>query len=325
MSVMMAHFHASTDPLRAFVIPYYLAIFFFCSGYCYRQKEGFKDFVKKKCRQLLLPWFIFSNANILISRIHTIKYHRAGIVTEILRNLLQVKNFDERLWFIPALFVAYIPFYFVIRHYEEKKDLRFTLGLCAFLCVLRKIYKAYMNPEWLPWKVINLPWHIDYIPTSMLFMVLGYLFKSRWEKDFDSRISIRNIAILFIFYLLVVYVPYYSGAAMSWPIDLVYDHFRHFVGLALIISISKTLKPNRYLLFVGSNTLIYFCIHNKFVTLLEAIAKKVLPFVYANGESWISGIFCIVMTFVISLVLIPPTYLINTYLPWTAGRSIPKK
>ena len=39
----------------------------------------------------------------------------------------------------------------------------------------------------------------------------------------------------------------------------------------------------------------------------------------------ISAIFCVIMTVVVSFILIPPTYLINRYLPWTTGRLPAKK
>ena len=173
--VMLSHFESCPSFLRAFFTPFYLAIFFFCSGYVYKNGEEFVPFLKKKIRQLFLPWLIYSNLNIILSNIKSFKTHNSSFKTELFRNLLQIRYYDERLWFIPALFSAYLVFYFVIRRYEEKKDLKGLLILCAVLAFLRKIYKEFMDPELLPWKLINLPWHIDYIPTALLFMVLGYL------------------------------------------------------------------------------------------------------------------------------------------------------
>ncbi len=321
--VMLSHFESCPSFLRAFFTPFYLAIFFFCSGYTYRHKEGFSAFFRKKVRQLVLPWFIYSNLNIILSNILSFKEHRSTFQTELFRNLLQIRYFDERLWFIPALFTAYLVFYFVIGRYEKKQDTGKLLLLCAALAFLRKIYKEFMNPELLPWKLINLPWHVDYIPTALLFMVLGYLFKQGWEKRFDEKISGGKKILVVVLYLAIVYPVYFGDMTFPWFIDFFYDNARHFSALAMIIMIAKMIPAYKLLLYIGSNTLIYFCLHNKAITASEVVCKRFLSGLYRTieGSPFFSAVFCFVMTGIIALLLMIPAEFINRYLPWTIGKN----
>jgi fucose 4-O-acetylase-like acetyltransferase len=321
--VMLSHFESCPSFLRAFFTPFYLAIFFFCSGYTYRHKEDFPAFLKKKARQLVLPWFIYSNLNIILSNIMSFKEHRSDFKTELFRNLLQIRYFDERLWFIPALFSAYLVFYFVIGRYEKKQDKGQLLLLCAVLAFLRKIYKEFMNPELLPWKLINLPWHIDYIPTALLFMVLGYLFKQGWEKRFDEKIVGWKRILVVVLYLAIVYPVYLGDVSFPWFIDFFYDNARHFSALTMTVMLVKMIPAYKLLLYIGSNTLIYFCLHNKVITASEVVCRRFLSGLYQAIEAspLLSMIFCFVMTGVVALLLLIPTEFINRYLPWTVGRT----
>ena len=322
--VMLSHFESCPSFLREFFTPFYLAIFFFCSGYTYRHREGFSAFFRKKVRQLVLPWFIYSNLNIILSNIKSFKHHRSGFTTELFRNLLQIRYYDERLWFIPALFSAYLAFYFVIRWYEKKKDRGQLLLLCAVLAFLRKLYKQFMNPELLPWKLINLPWHIDYIPTALLFMVLGYLFRDV-EAPFDEKLDLKWKLLIAAVYLLLVYVPYMGDISFVWFADFFYDHLCHILGIILIIMIAKKIPAYKILLYIGSNTLIYFCLHNKAITALEVCFKRFLSGLYqtVTANPLLSALFCAAMTAIVALLLIIPTAFINRCLPWTVGRKKP--
>ena len=322
MFVMLSHMEACPEVLRVFFSPFFLSIFFFCSGYLYRSGDSFKDFFIKKVKQLVVPWFIYSNLNIILSNIKSFKHHQHSFLTELYRNLLQIRYYDERLWFVPALFVSFIAFYFVEKHYRKHHNYS-TLFICVILNFIRELYKTFMNPELLPWKLTSLPWHIDYIPSALLFMMLGYMFKDKWEQLFDKYNSTMNRLIALFIYLFVVYASYYVKIDYAFYVEYVIDMIRRISGVICVIGFAKIIKPNRYFTYVGSNTLIYFCIHNKFVTLFEAIMKKILPDLYSVilNNDMIATIFCIVFTFVISVVLIIPSEIINRYLPWTVGNK----
>ena len=324
--VMLSHFELCPGYLRAFFAPFYLSVFFFCSGYCYKNSQDFKTFLCKKIRTLVWPWFLYSNLNIFLSHIKSFKHHENSFLVEVWHNLLQIRYFDERLWFIPALFTAFLPFYFLIRYYERNKNKKTVLLICALLCLARKIYKAYMDPNILPWKLTSLPWHIDYVPTALLFLVLGYLFRENWERKYDEFFDLKNTVILVMLYLMFVYYDHFNGYTLPLYIDYFYDHIRHMLGIMMIVKLAKSIKANRFMLYIGRNTLIYFCIHNKAVTLCESLFKMLVPGLYAGFAGPVrSALFCFVMTLIVCVILLVPTWFINRYFPWTLGKDGLKK
>ena len=98
--VMLSHFESCPSFLRAFFTPFYLAIFFFCSGYVYKNGEDIASFFKKKIRQLFIPWFIYSNLNIILSHIKSFKTHNSSFKTELFRNLLQIRYSSVDMWIV---------------------------------------------------------------------------------------------------------------------------------------------------------------------------------------------------------------------------------
>ena len=85
----------------------------------YKPKSSFKDFLYKKIRQLFVPWLVFSVFDIVLSQIITFNEHDS-LLEELKWNFLQIGGQGDQIWFVAALFVAFIPFYFFIRFYESK-------------------------------------------------------------------------------------------------------------------------------------------------------------------------------------------------------------
>ena len=115
--VMLSHLESRTDIWSAFYSPFFLTAFFFTAGYVYKPKRNFIEFLYPKFRQLFVPWFLFSVFNILLSQVLSFNAHKS-LVEELKWNFLQIGGQGDQLWFVAALFVAFIPFYFFIRKYE---------------------------------------------------------------------------------------------------------------------------------------------------------------------------------------------------------------
>lgn len=321
LSVIFSHLESSTSLFIDFINPYFLVVFFFCAGYCYKHKLVFKDFIYKKIRQLFVPWFVFSYANIFLSYILSFKEH-IGIKDEIIRNALQIRGYDDKLWFIAAIFVAYVPFYFLIKSVSRNKtNSNRILIILLMLYIIRDIYYDFLPSSFFSWNNASLPWHIDYIPVAVFYMYLGYWFRDNFESVIDNYNNIFIRTILLIICFVLVYVVRIDSLLLL----IFYKIVRHIICIIYIVMVSKKISPNKYMLFIGNNTLVYFSIHNKISTLLEAIISKLLlSNLYScilNNEL-VSNIFGIVLTVIISLVLIIPTQLINKYFPKLLGREL---
>ena len=203
MCVMNSHLESSTPELRQYYTPFFLSLFFFCSGYVYRPKDTFLTFAKKKVKQLFLPWLIFSVLNILLSQIITFNEHNP-ISTELFWNFMQIRGIGDGLWFVAALFVAFFPFYFLIHWYENVECNAKTwllIGISWLLSAMSYTYAVFMNPSLLPWNSTALPWHLEYIFIAIFYMVLGYLFRTRFEPIFDKQHTIKFRIFIWVAYL----------------------------------------------------------------------------------------------------------------------------
>lgn len=201
MFVMLSHLESGSDVLDTFYKPFFLTVFFFLSGYVYRQPATFKEHFIKKAKGLFMPWLIFSNFNILLSAV--ISLHDNNTLFELFWNFLQIRGSGDGVWFVAALFVAFIPFYFIIKW---KKPVQACV-LSAVLSLISVLYSNLMNPELLPWGSTALPWHLEYMFQAMLWMVLGYYFRAYAEESFDRLNTALNRVVLWIVYLIVAYMP----------------------------------------------------------------------------------------------------------------------
>lgn len=209
MFVMLSHLESGTDGLRRIYSPFFLTVFFFLSGYTYREVGSFKEHFIKKVRGLFVPWLVFSHFNILLSQIISLKEKRS-LLECLMWNWLQIRGKDDGLWFVAALFVAYIPFYF----FAKQKRPRMTITLSIVLSVISIIYMKVVPSDVFPWGTVSLPWHLEYVFQAMLWMILGYYFKIYGEQIFDKYNTKLTCISLWMIYIFVVYA--FSGELSNW-------------------------------------------------------------------------------------------------------------
>ena len=117
--VMLSHLETRTEIWSVFYSPFFLSAFFFTAGYVYKQRGDFKEFLHKKIRQLFVPWLVFSIFDLALSQVISFNAHES-FLEELKWNFFQIRGQGDQIWFVAALFVAFIPFYFLIQCYEAK-------------------------------------------------------------------------------------------------------------------------------------------------------------------------------------------------------------
>lgn len=332
MFVMLTHLESCTNELRTFFNPFFLNLFFLLSGYTYKHKESFGKFLIKKSKTLLIPWFVFGLSQIALTSVLTFNF-RKELLIEIAWFLLQVRGHGDAMWFIAALFVAYIPFYFFIKQFERRANENNIIKCSAvailiawLLSVVSIIYTKTISPSILPWNSAALPWHFEYMFQAMFYMAIGYMLKRcKYDSFIDKRNTIIFRLLLFVLYLAAVYIPNYKSSELGFKI--LYDFFIQLLGIVLIISVSKKIKSNKYIQFVGQNTLLYFAMHGRLLSVIQVLMKMFLPHIYEQilASGIISSIFAVVLTVCMSFILIIPTLFINRYLPFLVGKKYTTK
>lgn len=324
--VMISHLGGGGIALHLHYLyePFFLCGFLFVSGYTYNNNVSFIEHIKKKTRQLLIPWILFSLLNITLSQI--VSFHpewHPGFMAELRSNLLQIRELgDGSMWFINALFVAYIPFYYFVKKYEDNNDSKNTDLMFALLCIVMMLaYESYIEffpHQIFPWGSNRLPWHLEYIPYALSFMFFGYLFR----KKYDSYLKECNVYVVMLVYLLIIYLPLFFQTYFTGVFVVVYKVIIAILGTLFIAVVSINVNSNKLSLFVGRNTLTYYGTHGKALALIEAIFRKITPSLYNSviHNSLLSIIYSVLLGIVLCMVLIVPTIFINKYLPFFAGR-----
>lgn len=314
MFVMLSHLESGSDRLRALYTPFFLSTFFFLSGYVYREPGSFRELLGRKARGLLVPWFVFSNGSILLTMV-TPFVDKSDIPQRFLWAYLQVRGFGDETWFVAALFVAFLPFYFLAKW--KKRGL--ALGTACVLSLLSTLYTTYMPGELLPWGTPALPWHLEFMFQAAAWMLLGYDFRLYGESWFDKWKRGRLVP-LWGLYLAVVYLPagYYGHGAM-----IALSYIRSILGILAVTALCKCLKSNRYIRFVGANTLTYFALHGRAYVAIERLLAH-----FAGGfyEACLSGtltsdLLAVAITVAVSVILMVPAEIINRWFPWVLGRK----
>lgn len=312
MFVMLSHLSCGSKSLDMFYEPFFLTTFFFLSGYVYNTPGSFKEHIARKFRGLFVPWLVFSNLNICLSMLITLKENR-NYAAEFFWNLMQIRGHGDGVWFVAALFVAFIPFYFTIKWNKPIKACLITFALS----VISLLYSTLAPKNLFPWNGAALPWHLEYIFQAMLWMVLGYYFKIYVEHLFDELNTTANRMAVWVIYLLVAYLPETASLTM------LLSYIRSAFGIVAVIATCKTIKSNRYVQFVGANTLTYFALHGKVYAVLENVLEKLLESFYMSclANPFASSALAVGITIVMSLVLIIPAMIINKHFPWILGRK----
>ena len=70
---------------------------------------------------MFVPWLVFSVFDIALSQLISFNVHES-LLEELKWNFLQIRGQGDQIWFVAALFVAFIPFYFFIQCYEMQSQ-----------------------------------------------------------------------------------------------------------------------------------------------------------------------------------------------------------
>lgn len=336
--------------------PFFLIGFFFASGYVYK-RAPFKEFIKKKLLGILLPWGIFAVVVPLIKNLIT----GGDVLGVLLGDVLQIRSYGDSLWFLAALFVAFIPFYFIEKYLPPLKGIILSAVLATISIFYVKFCPA-INYNILSFsaKTNFLPWHIETVFVAQLFMIAGRYYKGKPEELTKKFIKPWIWIIVFAAYLAIV-IAYYSVTSGILGLDSyggkdVYSFFIWIaavsLGLISLVMFSKLIKPNKFILYVGANTLIYYVLHIEVAnfilhlptrilngwemgdsyTTLSIISDYFLDRVFSDNYTvysilWNISYFIVFISnaLLTMAVLIVPSYLINNFAPFLMGKKYPLK
>ncbi len=306
LMVIYSHLEFCNQDLMRYFSPVFLTTFFFVSGYLYKSKSPFMKVLEQRTRTLFIPFIIYGTLLIALRYLYTTRDELASFDTYFFQMLFQYEPESRFIWFIPALYVYSLLFYWIEKHFNSPQKL-----LVASLLIFTVNYVlTYIYPT------SQLPYTLHTAGYGCAYMGLGKVYR-HYETIIDKHLDLQKMIIVFISYPLFVFVsPGISYCGSPYLVDSIVITV---MGLSILIYASKRFKT-KFLLFIGSNSLLYFCLHGKVYAILESCVHKYCG-LFLLDNTMFCNIMGIALTFADAVILIIPIVIINRYIPFTVGRG----
>ena len=277
-----------------FIHAFHMPIFFIISGYFYKEIP-FKDFLIKKAKSLIIPYFVFG---IIIYIIWYILYssQESEYIYINLINILY-KNTEHlaiagALWFLSSLFFSEIIFYFINKINANYIKYILTILISLLGCTLDSIFD------------ITLPFGINASLVGVGLMEIGLLLsKNKTNRLLNLNIfyslllSIITIFLIFINKTINMRTNNYDYILLFWIIS--------FLSFIVLINISKTIdlkipiKIKNELLYIGQNSITYLIFNQLFIVLFYDFFQSIFVF-----QTAVTKLIVKVLIFILTMLVI---------------------
>ncbi len=308
LAVIIAHL--CTGPLNLWIYTFHMPLFFFLSGYVFTNKDSFPDFIKKKAKGLLVPYFSLGIPLVIFTVLYKfyIKTYTVEQTVELVKSFIIQKR-QWTLWYIACLFFLNIIFYVITRFIKRKSIIGLIVVLFASLGIC--YYKSGGEA---------LPWNIDVCLTAIPFFFVGYVIKLNFDKIKIIFSKKYNAVLLFILFgILNVVFGYLNIKTTGKGLEMFHNEYANpvftyisaFGGVFAVAIFSSffTIKPIR---FIGENSLVYYAWHQTIMIPVTKIGFGLLGFEHPTDISqpyyWC---YKTVQLAVIIIVLTIPTLIIE--------------
>jgi len=307
LMVIYSHLEYCNDSMMRYFTPVFLTTFFFVSGYLFKEKCSFGKVFEQRTRTLLLPFLALGMIMILMGQVLT--FHDEVSFADSVKGLLLQNGKNQLLWFVAALYVYSVIFYWVERF---SKNATVLLVVSTALFVLNWGYSRLQLP--------SVPWHVSTFGYACFYMGVGKWYKEKeaaMNRYIDNKWVVMTAFVLYVL-LISLFDLHISFFGSEWLIDA---FVVTLLGLIVMLYISKHILQNsRFLLFVGANTLFYFAFYGKVFSLLQAVCHKLLSEELLSVSAMQDGL-GLAITFLDALILILPAIFVNRYCPFLLGKG----
>ena len=273
--------HCSIGILGKWMYTFHLPLFFMLSGYVFSHEQSVKEFLLKKAKTILVPYFLLGIPLVIFQwwENYSMGYCEGTDILYIFLQLLVQKRMST-LWFLACLFCVQMVFYFLAKYI---KDLRWIGLVCLSITLLGYVY--YLNGGG------SLPWNFDTSWMAISFFYIGYAYKKKRpniDRFLDNkRYSIPLFVLMVVLNLGLAILNHqlgYTNLEMFYSsygmLPLVYGSA--VAGCVGVIIFCKwfTFPPVRY---IGANSMLYFAWHQ--AIFMPLMSKLLLRLGWAISET----------------------------------------
>ncbi|WP_299063052.1 acyltransferase family protein [uncultured Polaribacter sp.] len=249
--------------IESFRIP----LFFFIAGFFHPKSTTFST-IKKRAKQILIPYFLWSFMLFLFWFFIGRNYgDSASLNLSVLKNFLglfyaqggnEYMNWGITMWFLPAIFLSFLIFSFVRKLAAIKHQIIVTLVLIGLGFLIPKVLK------------MHLMWSLDVSMVALFFYAFGFFIKDFLFKNKAIKYEPSFLFFLFIFYIILAInfadnVDMYRSKYGNEFLFLL----NASVGISFWVLFFRKLKKIKFLTFFGKNTIPVLALHIRALTVIK--------------------------------------------------------
>lgn len=263
--VVIAHF---VEGISTYILWFHMPLFFFVSGYLFKESDTITSFIKKKAMRLLIPYISFLILLSIPDYVLIIKQNSSSI-NDIIQNVLtftmkqffggrELFGWFDVFWFITCLFFTQQVNMLLCIICQKNKILisGLTVGVFIAYSMLRAFVPVFQLPFF---------WAFNIVPVALLFYSIGNLF----NKD---RI-INQYLFLFSTVLFLICMLLHMNGFIEHEFKMKWE-FYGILGFNIPIALSG--------ICITINVS-YYCVRQKFfVSQFVAIGKAALIIMFLH-------------------------------------------
>ena len=167
-------------PLETHIYSFHMALFFFISGFLFKNKEPFKQFMIKRVKILLIPFVFWDLLSSIISLAMGQNLKKAIAVFFVYNGEL---SWNAPIWFLLILFFAEI-IYAVILKINDSKYISLLVMLCSAVL-------------WVLFGSATITFKLNLVPVALFYLSFGDLIHRLFEKKALTKMTASITALIF--------------------------------------------------------------------------------------------------------------------------------
>ena len=299
--------------LHDWIYSFHMPLFFMLAGIFHKNGKNYKEFIKKKIKTLLIPYFSFGIILLIfwffigrffgesaIRKTPLIKCVIGFLYSNEIPNIASME-FAPYIWFLTCLFIIENIFYFLLKFKIDRR--KFTIIGIIFIIFSELLLIFIKTP---------LPWNIVRAFKDIVFYGIGYFYSNNFRKKIYYR---KDITVGIFLFIINVCIFFLLNGKNYFYEEIMYLIGGMFGSIATL-KIFRCIKYNKILDFLGKNTLIIFAFHGRTGSIIKLILM--LLNIQMLEDNLIFDF--IIMTLKI-ILCVPIVFIFNKYFPFLIGKK----
>lgn len=306
--------------LYKIIYSFHVVLFFIISGFLYDGKKSNKEFICKKFKSLMIPYFVFASI-FLVPYLIMGKAVSEGIgvygsfdIIKLFKEIIMGVGCDNQLkqntslWFLPALFTMEVLFKLLDNKYVNRAN-EYVIGVIFIVISFCSTKINYV-----------FPWGIRTAVELLPFFYMGILMK---RKNLLEKVLNKKYSIIYI----VLFIAALIGAEKNTTVSCANYSYGIYIIFLLtsvvfsitVFAISYFIEENKILEKVGRNTISILIFHKLFIIIFQTKIN-----ITAELLSTGNCILCIIVSIFIAIIAICVSMfigmIIDKYMPFLYGK-----